>query len=229
MPSVLIVEKNGSVKQVDIKSYNEAELYKKAGIKSAEGFVLQTSWSADIKDKKYNVHLYGKTTGKANFENKYEFPPPVDNVLFFGSCILVNIINGVVSNLNEKEWEQIYEFLYGGFEDIEDSEEDEESEEDDIPRTKSGYAKDGFIVDDDEEDEDEEDDEDESEEEALDDDEEEVYVKKTKKTSKISVKAAAKKPAASTKSKKKAVSVETEIPETTYMDCTKELDYEEYT
>lgn len=224
MPSVLIVEKNGSVKQVDIKTYNEAELYKKAGIKSAEGFVLQTSWSADIKDKKYNVHLYGKTTGKANFENKYEFPPPVDNVLFFGSCILVNIINGVVSNLNEKEWEQIYEFLYGGFEDIEDSEEEEESE-DDIPRTKSGYAKDGFIVDDDEEDED---DEDESEEEALDEDEEEVYVKKTKKTSKISVKAAAKKPA-STKSKKKAVSVETEIPETTYMDCTKELDYEEYT
>jgi hypothetical protein len=227
MPSVLIVEKNGSVKQVDIKSYNEAELYKKAGIKSAEGFVLQTSWSADIKDKKYNVHLYGKTTGKANFENKYEFPPPVDNVLFFGSCILVNIINGVVSNLNEKEWEQIYEFLYGGFEDIEESE-DEESEDDDIPRTKSGYAKDGFIVDDDEEDGDDDlDDEDESEEEALDEDEEEVYVK-TKKTSKISVKAAAKKPA-NTRSKKKVVSVETEIPEMNYMDCTKELDYEEYT
>jgi hypothetical protein len=141
---------------------------------------------------------------------------------------LVNIINGVVSNLNETEWEQIYEFLYGGFEDIEDSEEEEESEEDDIPRTKSGYAKDGFIVDDDEEDGDEE--EDESEEEALDEDEEEVYVK-TKKTSKIAVKAAAKKPVANTKSKKKGSvdKVETDVPETNYMDCTKELDYEEYT
>jgi hypothetical protein len=192
MPSILIVEKNGCVKTVDLKSYNESELYKKAGLKNTDGFILQTSWSADIKDKKYNVHLYGKTAGKANYENKYEFPPPVDNVLFYGSCILVNIVNGVVSNLNEKEWEQIYEFLYGGFEDIESEEESEE----DVPRTKSGYAKDGFIVDDSEE-------------------SEEEYVK-TKKT-----------PAkASTKSKKK-VSVE-EVQETNYMDCTKELDYEEY-
>ena len=47
----------------------------------------------------------------------------------------------------------MYNQLYGGFEDIDNEnsdEEDEEDEYDELAKTKSGYAKDGFIVDDDE-------------------------------------------------------------------------------
>ena len=64
-------------------------------------------------------------------------------------------------NLTTNEWNKIYDKLYGGFEDLdkEDSdEEDEEDEYDELAKTKSGYAKDGFIVDDDEDDESYEDD-----------------------------------------------------------------------
>lgn len=53
-------------------------------IQKEDGFVKQTTWaSVKINGVKYTVDLYGKTEGKANTENKYDFPPPVDNTLFF--------------------------------------------------------------------------------------------------------------------------------------------------
>lgn len=150
MPSILIVEKNGNIKETVVKNYLDADLYKKAGLKNADGFAQHASWTVDITGKQYTVQLYGKTEGKANQENKYEFPPPVDSVLFFGSCILVNVLNNVVVDLKEKEWDQIYDFLYGGFDELESDDESELDQDDDLPKTKEGYAKDGFIVDDNE-------------------------------------------------------------------------------
>ena len=98
----------------------------------------------------YNIHVYGKLVGRANQENKYEFPPPIDNDLFFGSCILVNKIDNIPKNLTSDEWNRIYDHLYGGFEDIDDEDSEESEDEDDnLPKTKSGYVKDDFIVDDD--------------------------------------------------------------------------------
>lgn len=149
MPSILIVEKNGNIKSAIVKNYSDAELYRKAGLKTADNFIQQSSWSAEIENKKYTINLYGKTEGKSNQENKYEFPPPVDNVLFFGNCVLVNVSNNIVVDLSIKEWTQIYEFLYGGFESIGSTDEDEEDDEStDLPKTKEGYVKDGFIVED---------------------------------------------------------------------------------
>lgn len=121
-----------------------------------------------------HISLYAKTNGRAGQENKYDFPPPVDERLFFGTCALVGkSVNGLAVDLCEDDWEEIYEFLFGGFEDIgsEDSEDmDTEDELEAISKaqgvvvkqTKQGYAKDGFIVDDDEEDEDFEESDDES-------------------------------------------------------------------
>ena len=94
-----------------------------------------------------------KTAGRANTENKYEFPPPIDNVLFFGSCVLISRDdNNNPKDLTIEQWDKIYDELYGGFEDIgdEDSEEEEEEDDPNIPKTKSGYAKDDFVEDDDE-------------------------------------------------------------------------------
>ena len=54
-----------------------------------------------------------------NYENKYEFPPPVDNTLFFGNCILINKDEeDMPINITKKEWTEIYDHLYGGFDDI---------------------------------------------------------------------------------------------------------------
>ena len=189
MPStILIVEKLGNIKETTVKTYNEENLYKKAGYKTAEGFQCHAQWNIEeLKGKSYSISVYGKITGRANQENKYEFPPPIDNTLFFGNCVIVNKTeDGSAANISEDEWTSVYEHLYGGFEDIDsnDEDEEEEDEDDDLPKTKSGYAKDGFIVDDDEiEEEEEEEDED-----YEDDDEDEEPKKKSRAKAKASKK-----------------------------------------
>lgn len=182
--TILIIDKTGKIKELEVKNYDENELYKKAGFKSAEGFELQTEWGAEIKSKPFSVSIYGKLNGRAGQENKYEFPPPIDNTLFFGSCVIVNKKAGQPFSISKEEWNAVYQHLYGGFEDIgdEDSEDEEETDEDDdIPRTKQGYVKDGFIVDDNEVDDEDYDTEDETS-------EEEVIQVKSKKNTKKNVK-----------------------------------------
>lgn len=158
MTYVIIIDKCGKAKELNVKDFQEDELYKKAGFKTKDGFLKYHSWeSIPINHKEYaKVSLYGKVKGNAGKENKYELPPPLDNVLFFGSLVLSAYDeNGVVESFRLSEWESIYEQLMGGFETV--SEGDETSEEDEKvdPKTldKYGYVKDGFIADDDEEDE----------------------------------------------------------------------------
>lgn len=178
MPKVVIIDKSGTIKSNTVKDFAEDTLYKKAGFKSSDGFTLQHTWGVED-GLDHSVRLYAKKTGRAGQENKYDFPPPVDNTLFFGSCILVgyDVKTQQVVDLNEDDWEEIYEYLFGGFEDIGDSDEEDEEDidtEDEleniqqktgapVKQTKQGYVKDGFIVDD-EEDADDEEDEEETEE-----------------------------------------------------------------
>ena len=209
MPSILIVEKLGEIKSTSVKTWNESELYKKAGFKNSDDFKCYTTWSIDFDEMKYNISLYGKTSGRANQENKYEFPPPVDKHLFFGNCVLVNKSEkGEVKDLSVKEWEEIYENLYGGFEDLgsdtDDSDDDDDDEEYGVKRTKDGYVKDGFVVDDDEECDDDDEDGDEDD---------EPKPQKTKLTG---------------SSKVKSIFELKTVEDETYLDCTSELSEEAY-
>jgi hypothetical protein len=151
MPSIIIIDKTGSVKSSNVKTLDVSELYKKCGFKSATGFSLHHTWPVEFNGVEYKLQLYGKIDGKAGSENKYEFPPPVDKILFFGSCAVLNIENDVVSNIDAQMFGDIMDYLQGGYSDI-GSEEEEETDESDIgPTTKDGYQKDGFVVDDDDE------------------------------------------------------------------------------
>lgn len=162
MPKIVIIEKTGTLKTATVKDFTEESLYKKAGLKVGEGFVLQHTWGAeDGLDQ--SIKLYGKKTGRAGQENKYDFPPPVDNILFFGPCVLVgnDLATGRTVDLEESDWEEIYEYLFGGFENVGSEDSLETDDEIDalqkqegivVNQTKQGYAKDGFIVDDEEED-----------------------------------------------------------------------------
>lgn len=159
MPVILIINKLGKVKELNVKTFEESELFKKAGFKNSDGFERHQQWDIELNNEKLSISVYGKTNGRAGQENKYEMPPPIDNTLFFGSLVLVCMDQGDnVVSIESKKWEKIYEALYGGFEDIGSSEDDEDSdmedEYDDLPKTKSGYAKDGFIVDDEDEEDD---------------------------------------------------------------------------
>ena len=179
MVLIVIVEKSGVLKELNIKQYDNEYLCKKAGFKSSKDFKAQTCW----KQENIEVYLYGKSEGRAGQENKYDMPPPVDNTLFFGSCLLIMKEKNKEVDLSVKTWKEIYENLFGGFEDIgnEDSEEekDEDDEDADLPQTKEGYAKDGFVVADDEDAEDAEDeDEDADEDEDTNDEDEPSPVKR---------------------------------------------------
>lgn len=211
MPSLILVDKTGKLKSIKTDGLDLEALCKKCGFKSIDGFALAHTWSVVFNSIEYKLCLYGKTTGRANTENKYEFPPPMDNTLFFGSCVVLNMENGVVADMSVKEFEDIMEHLYGGFEDVgsEDTESEDEEDSVDLPKTKEGYVKDDFIVDSDDEDEDDEESE-ESDESELESEEEIVKPKRK----------AAPKPKAPSQKKEKQANI--------IIECSDELEEEEY-
>jgi hypothetical protein len=156
--SIIIVEKTGTLKPLLIKDFKEEELYKKCGFKKAEDFIKQTEWTAKYDGKKYFVQVFAKTDGRVNSENKYDFPPPIDSKLFFGSCAIIAFIKKSDGSKNFVDlsiplWNKLYEKLFGGFEDLVATAAEDEEEEDELAnvpkekKTKHGYLKDGFVVD----------------------------------------------------------------------------------
>ena len=155
MPSIVIIEKNGDLNDQEYKNSTTDELYKKCSLKKASGFGKVTEWTYSKKgENMITVELWARNDGQANQENKYEFPPPVDNELFFGNCaLLARDSNMSIVDLTVDKWNKVYEHLFGGFEILADNEDDddEEDELDNVPsimKTKDGYLKDGFIIED---------------------------------------------------------------------------------
>jgi hypothetical protein len=158
--TIVIVEKSGNLKSLNVKEFDETALFKKCGFKKLEDFEKQTEWSISYDGNDYLINVYGKTKGRANNENKYDFPPPIDNTLFFGSCCIVlkRKISGIYMNLTLDIWAKIYEILFGGFEDLDATKHDDKADIDVLKfvsvdkLTSDGYLKDGFVVDDSDED-----------------------------------------------------------------------------
>lgn len=157
---IIIVDKCGTTKESTIKDFSEDKLYKKCGFKTPQGFESYGDWCAKINNTKYYINVYGKTNGKASSENKYDFPPPIDNTLFFGNCLVVAYDSNNDSerkplSISLSMWKTIYEKLFGGFHDLTETQVDDEEEEDELDnvpserKTKDGYLKDGFVVSDD--------------------------------------------------------------------------------
>jgi len=166
--SIIIVEKSGELKALTVKDFKEDDLYKKCGFKKVDGFSKQTEWNGKYfcDGKKYTVSVFAKDTGRANSENKYDFPPPIDTSLFFGSCAIIATAkkedgSNTYVDLSLSLWNKIYEKLFGGFEDLAATAAEDEEEEDELEnipkekKTKHGYLKDGFVVDSSEDEEDE--------------------------------------------------------------------------
>lgn len=182
--TIVIVSKTGALSECTVEPKNETTLEdltlllsKKCGFRKPDGFSCYHTWRYKNKSKysfvtgvgvgthdetvpKYIfVDVWAKTDGRAGQENKYELPPPIDELIMFGNMALVARIDKENAiNLTIDLWTKIYEKLFGGFEDltltaIED--ENEIDELDTIPackKTNNGYFKDGFIVEDDSED-----------------------------------------------------------------------------
>jgi hypothetical protein len=158
MTDVVIIQKTGELKQINVKSLQLSELYKKCGFRKSDGFALRHTWKSKLNGESICVSVFSRDSGKANTENKYDLPPPVDTTLYFGNLALVahteeSCDDNNLTDLTTKEWNLIYEKLFGGFEDLNataDQDEFESDELDSVPseyKTKSGYLKDGFVVD----------------------------------------------------------------------------------
>ena len=182
MTSILLINNAGTIKSLKAKDITFETLYKKCGFKSAEEFDRRASWNTHIDGSDVITELWAKDDGKANTENKYDFPPPVDTALYFGTCALVRVDKktGAIINLSEDVWTKVYEKLFGGFEDIGDEDEFSEDELENVSKdlkTKKGYLKDGFVIEDEDEDDvDEYEDDDDDDEDSEDEDEEEEGV-----------------------------------------------------
>jgi hypothetical protein len=154
MTKIVLVNKTGCLTSLNIKSIDRENLYKKCGFRKPDGFVLKTTWDVKLKNKgsdpdKHVIELWARDFGNANTENKYDFPPPCDSVLFFGGCCLLKTDGDEIVDLEVDTWNKIYEKLFGGFEDLK-SESESDDELDEVPdemKTKDGYLKDGFVVD----------------------------------------------------------------------------------
>ena len=151
MITIILIKKNGDLEEKNVKKIDEDTIYKICNYKTDKDFHKLHQYSYE----KSNIIVYGKINGKANYENKYEFPPPIDTNLYFGTlCLIKQKKDGSYYNLNIEEWEKIYESLFGGFDDICDSDDEVRSMDSEVYEdeeyTEEGYLKDGFIVDDDE-------------------------------------------------------------------------------
>ncbi len=89
--TIIIVDKSGALKSLSIKDFKEDELFKKCGFKKADDFIEHCEWKVKVSGdtNTYYIKVFAKTDGRANYENKYDFPPPIDTKLFFGNCAIV--------------------------------------------------------------------------------------------------------------------------------------------
>lgn len=157
MIKIVIVNKKGTVSSKDVRSLKLDDLYKKCNFRKKDNFKKRATW----KHKDFWVSVYAKDVGRSDTINKYELPPPVDKIIYYGSIAIIKhtkeeIADNVIKSITDAEWKVVYEALFGGFEDLDSNE--AMSEEEDIPdelKTKEGYLKDGFVVEDDEDDDDE--------------------------------------------------------------------------
>lgn len=182
--TIVIVSKTGTLSECVVQPNKETTideltvlLSKKCGYRNHDGFSCYHTWRYKNKHK-YSFHtggnnsdegggdttvpkyiyvdVWAKTDGRAGQENKYELPPPIDELLIFGNMALVARIDKETAvNLTIELWTKIYEKLFGGFEDLSltvAEDENEIDELDEIPaykKTSNGYLKDGFVVEDD--------------------------------------------------------------------------------
>jgi len=189
MINIVIINKNGKSTTKSVKSLDKSKLYLKCGLKTGKNFELRNIFKMKQKNSTKFIHIYSKNSGKSNFENKFEMPPPIDKDLYFGNILILKSLdkNGeTFENYTSDEWLKDYETLMGGFEDINTT--NDEEEEDELKNvskdklTKEGYLKDGFIISNSDDSEYNESDESDEDTNVSDNEIEKVNIKQTNKT-----------------------------------------------
>ena len=179
--TIVIISKTGTLSECLVEPTEDTTLEKltvllakKCSFRNHDGFSCYHTWRYKNKKKfaflvsnetepvipKYMyIDVWAKTDGRAGNENKYELPPPIDELIIFGNIALVARIDKETAvDLTIELWNVIYEKLFGGFEDLAATAVEDENELDELDgipehkKTSNGYLKDGFVVEDDDDD-----------------------------------------------------------------------------
>jgi hypothetical protein len=154
MLTLIQIKTNGDIVEKKVKKIEENTLYKHCNYKSDKEFELIHKFEIKNQSQVHQYRIYGKKSGRANTENKYDLPPPIDTLLLFGTLCIVKKVDDDYIDLTTNDWNKTYEHLFGGFEDLGNSSDEERSQDSeyysDDQYTEEGYLKDNFVVDDNE-------------------------------------------------------------------------------
>jgi hypothetical protein len=99
---------------------------------------LKRLYTWDFEDEK--MVMYGYTEGKEKEINKLELPEPIENKFYYNELIFFSLNDkNEYIDLDEEDFEDFYDMIFGGFDDI-DSDDSGENFADDE------YEEDGFVV-----------------------------------------------------------------------------------
>ena len=99
MVKVILVDKNARVKETLVKNFQEENLYKKCNFRNANNFGRVNTFELTFEGKKIYISVYAKNSGRANTDNKYELPPPIDKELYFKSYYREDVSLFIVNEL----------------------------------------------------------------------------------------------------------------------------------
>ena len=84
----VVIDKKTNKKKVNVNVCLK-DYYKKCGFRNDKNFEFRNSWKVKDEGEDKYVSVFAKNNGRANSENKFELPPPLDNELYFGSILIV--------------------------------------------------------------------------------------------------------------------------------------------
>lgn len=106
MTSIILINKQGIIKETKIKQADPANFYKKCGFKKPDGFdIIYSITNSELPFDK--IELWGKKSGYAKMENKYPFSQHYSLPPIYGTCLIIGYIDGKPVSINKEHWETI--------------------------------------------------------------------------------------------------------------------------
>ena len=132
MPLAILIDKNGTLKNVKLSStYIKENLYKTCGLKTTDNFDNISTWTIDYDKEVYYIELWAKSVGTAVNENKYEFPPTTYSRSLYNTCVLLRVDgNNKILSLTCDIWLELYKKIIEGFNQGDTTDDDDEDKDD---------------------------------------------------------------------------------------------------
>jgi hypothetical protein len=106
MYGIILLLKDGTTEEKEVKTLDEDTIYRKAGFRTRDNFLLRHTWIIE----NFHYKCYAKHDGKHGHENKYVLPQPLHGELYFGNMIIIKWCNDTMTygQLSRTEWDMIF-------------------------------------------------------------------------------------------------------------------------